>query len=119
MKKIEAITLEEAYRKASEEFNCSITELDIEVLQYPSKGFLRIGKKNAVILVKSKKSVLDDTKSKEDIESKQKSKKKERVIQKAFSQKEAKKLFEEKREDISKTLEKKKETKKKELSFLK
>ena len=49
--KIEAPTLEEAYNKASEEFNRSVTELDIKVLQPPSKGILGIGKKNAIILV--------------------------------------------------------------------
>ncbi len=52
--KIEAATLEEAYTKASEELECSITELDIKVLQYPSKGLLGIGKKNAIILVRCK-----------------------------------------------------------------
>ena len=50
--KIEATTLEEAYKKASEELGCSITDLDIKVLQRPSKGILGIGRKNAVILVR-------------------------------------------------------------------
>ncbi len=52
--KIEAPTLEEAYQKASQQLACSITELDIKVLQYPSKGILGIGKKNAIILVHCK-----------------------------------------------------------------
>ncbi len=40
MIRIEAETLEEAYSKAAQDLNCSVTELEIEVLQYPSKGFL-------------------------------------------------------------------------------
>ncbi len=39
MKKIEAPTLEEAYKRASLEFDCSITELKYEIIQYPTKGF--------------------------------------------------------------------------------
>lgn len=54
MKKIEAITLEEAYAKASKEFNCSITNLDIEVIQSSKKGFLGIGKKSAIIVATNK-----------------------------------------------------------------
>ncbi len=54
-KKIEAPTLEEAYRLASKELGCSITELEVEIVQNPSKGFLGIGKKNAIILASCKK----------------------------------------------------------------
>ena len=53
--KIEAETLEEAYQKASKELNCSITDLDIKIVQSPTKGFLGIGKKNAIILASCKK----------------------------------------------------------------
>ena len=42
MIKVEANTLEEAYSKASAELDCSITELNFEVIQQPSKGFLGI-----------------------------------------------------------------------------
>jgi spoIIIJ-associated protein len=49
--RIEAKTLEEAYLKASETFNCSVTELNIKILQYPSKGFLGFFSKTAVIEV--------------------------------------------------------------------
>ncbi len=52
--KIEAKSLDEAYKKASEEFGCSITELECKVLQHPSKGILGIGRKNAIILVRKK-----------------------------------------------------------------
>ncbi len=54
--KIEAPSLEEAYKKASEQLACSINDLDIKVLQHPSKGILGIGKKNAIILVRCEKS---------------------------------------------------------------
>ncbi len=53
--KIEAPTLEEAYKKASQELNCSIADLETKILQHPSKGILGIGKKNAIILVYCKK----------------------------------------------------------------
>ncbi len=53
--KVEAPTLEEAYKKASAELGCSITDLDVKILQRPSKGILGIGKKNAIILVRCTK----------------------------------------------------------------
>lgn len=56
MKKIEAFTLEEAYSKASSEFKCSITDLDIEVIQNPAKGFFGFGKKSAIIIVSQKEA---------------------------------------------------------------
>ena len=49
MKKFEATCLEEVYELATAEFKCSITDLEIEIIQQPSKGFLGFGKKNAVI----------------------------------------------------------------------
>lgn len=49
MKKFEADSLEEVYELATLEFNCSITELVIELIQQPSKGFLGFGKKKAII----------------------------------------------------------------------
>ncbi len=50
MKKFEAGTLEEAYAAAAKEFSCSVTELDIQIVQNPSRGFLGFGRKNAVIV---------------------------------------------------------------------
>ncbi|WP_187648506.1 Jag N-terminal domain-containing protein [Nitrosophilus labii] len=61
-KKIEAPTLEEAYKLASKELNCSITDLEIEIVQNPSKGFLGIGKKNAIIIATCKKKEQNDIK---------------------------------------------------------
>jgi spoIIIJ-associated protein len=49
MKKFEANCLEGVYELAASELNCSITDLEIELIQQPSKGFLGFGKKNAII----------------------------------------------------------------------
>jgi len=54
-KTFEAKTLESVYEKASESFDCSITNLEIEIQQTPSKGFLGFFSKNAIISVKIKK----------------------------------------------------------------
>ena len=51
MIQFEADCLEKVYELAKKEFNCSITELEIEILQQPKKGFLGIGKKSAIIKV--------------------------------------------------------------------
>ena len=66
MKKFESDCLDKVYELASAEFNCSITELEIEVIQQPSKGFLGFGKKNAIIEVCYKdncKKYVQETKS--------------------------------------------------------
>jgi len=47
MRKIEAPTLEEAYQKASQMLECSISELQCEVIQHPSKGLFKNTKKEA------------------------------------------------------------------------
>ncbi len=54
---IKAKTLEEALIQASIALNCPIINLQYEVIQTPSKGFLSIGKKEAIILASVKKSV--------------------------------------------------------------
>ncbi|WP_208349191.1 Jag N-terminal domain-containing protein [Helicobacter pylori] len=54
---IKAKTLEEALIQASITLNCPIINLQYEVIQMPSKGFLNIGKKEAIILVGVKESV--------------------------------------------------------------
>ena len=51
MKKFEGKCLQSVYEIAAKDFSCSITDLEIEVLQQPSKGFLGFGKKNAIIQV--------------------------------------------------------------------
>ncbi|MBE2983830.1 Jag N-terminal domain-containing protein [Campylobacter sp. RM9344] len=47
--RIEASNLQEAFQKAATELKCSVTELDIKVIQHPSSGFLGFFKKNAII----------------------------------------------------------------------
>ncbi|AFI03621.1 Jag N-terminal domain-containing protein [Helicobacter cetorum] len=51
---IKAKTLEEALIQASISLNCSIVNLKYEIIQMPSKGFLNIGKKEAIILASIK-----------------------------------------------------------------
>ena len=48
----EAQTLADAYELASQEFECSITDLDITIIQQSSNGFLGIFKRNAIISAK-------------------------------------------------------------------
>lgn len=50
MKKFEASTLELAYTQASNEFNCSVTQLQVEIVQFPSNGILGLFKKSAIIV---------------------------------------------------------------------
>lgn len=50
MKKIEAPTLEQAYAQAAAEFGCSVTALQVEIVQFPSKGVLGLFKKSAIIV---------------------------------------------------------------------
>ena len=54
MTKVEADTLEEAYELAATQLSCSITELQYEVIQYPSKGIMGLFRKKAVIVATSK-----------------------------------------------------------------
>jgi len=50
MIKIEAVTLEDAYKKAAIKLECSVTNLNIEVVQAPTSGFLGFFKKTAIIV---------------------------------------------------------------------
>ena len=50
MKKVEADTLEEAYQEAATQLACSITDLQYEVIQHPSKGIFGFLKKKAIIV---------------------------------------------------------------------
>jgi len=74
---VTAPTLDEAYKKASSELNCSIVELDIEVVQHPSSGFLGMFKKEAIIKIKLQK---DQTKPKQKRAFKKKTAQKNDVI---------------------------------------
>lgn len=72
MIKIEAPSLEQAYRDAATSLSCSITELNIEVVQTPSNGFLGMFKKSAIIVATSKVVTIstNDEKLKENISKK-------------------------------------------------
>ncbi len=50
----EAKTLVEVYEKASMSLSCSVTKLDIDLKQTPSKGFLGFFSRNAIIAVRIK-----------------------------------------------------------------
>jgi len=54
MIKVEAPTLQEAYSKAASELSCSVVDLEINVLQNGSSGFLGMFKKSAIIEVERK-----------------------------------------------------------------
>ena len=64
MTRIEAITLEAAYIDAASTLKCSITELQIEVVQQPSSGFLGFFKKSAIIIVVKKELQKEKVKTK-------------------------------------------------------
>ena len=47
--RVEAKTLEEAYFIAAKKLNCSVTDLEVKIIQHPSRGFLGLFAKNAII----------------------------------------------------------------------
>jgi len=49
--RIEAKTLEEAYFIAAKKLNCSVTDLDVKIIQHPSRGLFGLFAKNAIIEV--------------------------------------------------------------------
>lgn len=65
MKKFEAKTLELAYELASQSFDTSITNLEIEIVQHPSKGFLGFGSKGAIIVARLKETNTCQTQKKD------------------------------------------------------
>jgi spoIIIJ-associated protein len=54
MIKVEAPTLQEAYSKAAAQLSCSVVDLEINILQNGSSGFLGMFKKSAIIEVSRK-----------------------------------------------------------------
>ena len=60
---IEAENLKDAYNRAANALGCSVTQLNVRVLQHPSGGFLGFFKKNAVI-----EAILEGEKFSEDPE---------------------------------------------------
>ncbi|PHS58204.1 MAG: hypothetical protein COB17_04210 [Sulfurimonas sp.] len=63
MTKIEAPSLEQSYKDAATALDCSITELNIEVVQVASSGFLGFFKKNAIIIAAKKHVEYEVTKT--------------------------------------------------------
>ena len=55
--RIEAKTLEEAYLKAAEYLNCSVSEVEAKVIQAPSKGVFGLFAKNAIIEVEESMNI--------------------------------------------------------------
>ena len=62
MKKVEADTLEEAYQEAATQLACSITDIQYEVIQHPSKGILGFLKKKAIIVATCKNTAVPEEK---------------------------------------------------------
>lgn len=60
MIKIEALTLEDAFKDAATTLDCSVTQLAVEVVQVPSSGFLGFFKKNAIIVATVKKDLVEE-----------------------------------------------------------
>ena len=54
MIKIESKSLESAYSQAAEKLKCSVTQLQVEIIQHPSSGFLGLFSKNAIIVATRK-----------------------------------------------------------------
>ncbi len=54
MLKIESKTLETAYSEAASKLECSVTELQVEIIQHPSSGFLGLFSKSAIIVATRK-----------------------------------------------------------------
>ena len=57
MLKIESKTLEIAYSEAAKQLQCSVTELQVEIVQHPSKGFFGLFAKCAIIVALQKNAV--------------------------------------------------------------
>lgn len=53
--KIEAIDLQSALTEASRSLECSVMDLEYEIIQHPRKGFFGFGRKKAIIEAKAKK----------------------------------------------------------------
>ena len=110
MIKIEALTLELAYVEAAQKLDCSVTQLHIEVVQVPSKGFLGMFKKSAIIVAVMKEDALKSKESpKEEVEKQElpeeKVSKKEKVTPKKQTQKSHKKAAPSKHKDVKKVVE--------------
>jgi spoIIIJ-associated protein len=108
MTRVEAITLEAAYIDAASTLKCSITELQIEVVQQPSSGFLGFFKKNAIIIVAKKELEQSTQQIKPKIKESTKTPlKEEKTSQKEFKKTEKKVKKEKLKKEKPKKVEKK------------
>ena len=57
MLQIESTTLENAYSEAAVQLKCSVTELEVKIVQHPTRGFLGLFAKKAIIVAIRKESV--------------------------------------------------------------
>lgn len=104
MIKIEAETLEEAYRRASDSLKCSVTQLKIEVVQVPSRGFCGFFRKSAIIVAVIDEVVQQKTIRTQEIEVERPKeiinpKKEHKEVTKEKKEQETKKKVEEKKEN--------------------
>ena len=60
MIKIEAKSLEDAYQEATAHFKCSLTEVTVEVIQYPSRGIFGLFKKPVIIIASKKEPAREE-----------------------------------------------------------
>lgn len=67
MIKIEAITLEGAFKDAAAALDCSVTQLAVEVVQAPSSGFLGFFKKKAIIVATIKSEPVQENEEAKEI----------------------------------------------------
>jgi spoIIIJ-associated protein len=67
MIKIEALTLEDAFADAATQLGCSITEINIEVVQAPTSGVFGLFKKKAIIVAARKTASQDEKTSVENV----------------------------------------------------
>ncbi len=79
MIRVEANTLQDAYLNAAKEMECSVTELDIEIVQNSSSGFLGMFKKSAIIEVRKKSQRSQKPQKTEDKTKIQKTRREKRV----------------------------------------
>lgn len=104
MKKFEAKSLEEVYELASNEFQCSITELNIEIIQQPSTGFLGFGRKQAIISCELKANQRSDKRKYKEHKFKKNNIKIEEVSQKIADSNQQEKFEQQKKEPREKKL---------------
>jgi len=98
MKKYEAATISEACEQASKELGCTIDELEYNIIQYPSKGFLGLFAKKAIIVAINKPNDLKIDLPKEEEEKQEKTLTEENI-------KEVNKEFEEENLEINHSVE--------------